>query len=139
MKVGIVGSRRRNGYRDMQYVLKLVEQLKRNYPVLELVSGACPKGADDFAATAARLYGVKIKEFPVGGAAHKGEFVQKAYARNRQIAEYSDVIYALVHSDRTGGTENTIKHAHDLEKTVYIVDDSGQIYLEGEAVKDRDP
>jgi hypothetical protein len=146
MKVAIVGSRRRSSYKDRSYVYRLVDQLGHEahlegdgYP-LEFVSGACPLGADAFIAEVCKVLGLSIKEFPVDHSTpitSAWEFAKRAYARNRQIAEYADVVYALVHSDRTGGTENTIEHARTLKKPVYIVDDVGRIYLEGEDSSDK--
>jgi hypothetical protein len=135
MKVGIIGSRRRNTLKDRKQVLKIVGNLisvKDSEP-FELVSGGCLQGADAFAEAAARAYEIPIKVFPVDRSTpilHKGEFAERAFSRNRQIAEYSTVIVAWVTPDRTGGTENTIKHAHELKKPVYVVDESGRAYLE---------
>ena len=133
MKVGIVGSRRRNTLHDRKLVFRLVERLIKENPGEEiiLVSGSCPKGADHFAAEAAKVFGLTIVEHPVPKKeyAHKGEWVAEAFARNRLIALDSDVIYALRASDHTGGTENTIKHAEELQKRTFEVDEKGECLL----------
>lgn len=133
-KIGIVGSRKRSTLVDRQIVFDIVAASIEHYgrENIEIVSGACPKGADHFAAEAARFYGVKLVEFPVPTdppIKHRGDFRERAYARNKLIAEYSDVLFALVHSSRVGGTENTISHAYALEKKVFLVDEAAQIYL----------
>lgn len=133
LRVGIVGSRRRNTMRDIKIVYKIVEELLADNPdrKLVIVSGACPKGADAFAAEASRVLGVELKEFPVPKVpyANKWEFAQAAFARNKLIAEDSFVGFALVTPDRTGGTEDTIKHFNNLKRKVYLVDGNGRYYL----------
>lgn len=132
LRVGIVGSRRRNTLRDRRLVLELVERLLEDNPhrTLVLVSGGCPKGADAFAAEAARVYGVKLVEH-LPRPTHHGRwaFVEAAFERNRRIAEDSQVGYALVHPDREGGTENTVGHYLELKKNVFLVDGEGRAYL----------
>lgn len=131
MKIGIVGSRRRNSLNDRQMILDLVRDLKTKFgEKLELVSGGCRTGADNYAEDASRIHVVKMKIFlPVGNVKSKWEFRVAAFARNRQIAEYSDVLFAQVSSDRTGGTENTIAHAVELGKRerCFLLDIDGSI------------
>lgn len=133
LRVGIVGSRRRNTIKDMRIVYRLVEKLIRHNPdkKIVIVSGGCPKGADKFAEEAADIYKLDKDIYPVpeGEYAHKGEWVAAAFARNREIPLHSDVVYALCHEDRKGGTENTIEHCRDLEKETYLVDENGNCLL----------
>lgn len=142
LRIGIVGSRRRHTLSDRKIVFEIVEKAISKNPDKEiiLVSGACHKGADAFAAEAARVYNVKIVEYPVPKVQykHRGEFAKAAYARNRLIAENSDMGFALVSPDRTGGTENTIRHYVDLKKKVYLVDQDGSAYLVQNGTKDTD-
>lgn len=129
LRVGIVGSRRRCSLKDRKIVFDIVKKLKDLRDVdVTVVSGACRLGADNFAAEAARFYGVKLVEFPVPKKqyTHRGEFAMEAFARNRLIAENSDYGFALVHSSRTGGT---VSHYNDLKKKVFLVDDDGLTYL----------
>lgn len=133
LRVGIVGSRRRNSYNDQKMILKLVSMLVSLNPSREvvLVSGGCPKGADNFAAAASRIHRVPIKEWlPIGGPFNsKWEFAKAAFARNEQIAADSSVGFAQVAADRTGGTENTIGHYLNMRKKVILINDSGGLYL----------
>lgn len=144
MKIAIVGSRRRHNRKVQQQIFCIVEECMldcgRKDEPFEVVSGGCMLGADIFARDAAHAYRVPYWEFPVDHSTpieHKGEFAKRAYARNRLIAERADVIYAFVSADRTGGTENTIKHAKELGKTVFVIDGAGQIYLEHEGKADK--
>ena len=121
MKVGIVGSRRRN---DRELVETLVNELPEGTVI---ISGGC-RGVDTWAADAARRRGLEVVEFlpdlPPSGSPH-WEFARAYHARNKQIAENSDVIYAFVAPDRKGGTENTIKHAKKLRIRVEVINESG--------------
>lgn len=139
MRVGIVGSRRRNSMKDRYQVFGLVEKLHQESGDLVLVSGGCRKGADSFAEEAAKAYVVPMVIcLPVfsEGAQFNAE---PYFKRNRKIAENSDVIYAWVSADRTGGTENTIGHALNLKKTVYLVLDDGKVYLFKDGLLSCDP
>lgn len=130
MKIGIVGSRRRNTDRDRRYVFELVEYLIKTYDdELVLVSGGCPDGADGFAEQAADFYGVSmLVHYPAKWpkASTYGEATSRFYARNLKIAKDSDILYALAATDRTGGTENTIGYMKKLGKVVWIIDEAGQ-------------
>lgn len=141
LRVGIVGSRRRCSLTDRKIVFGLVEKLIRTYPQREItiVSGACRLGADSFAAEAAQLYGLKLLEFPVPKKdyAHRGEYREAAFDRNRLIAENSEMGFALVTRDRTGGTENTVEHYRKLRKRIILIDDVGRAYLSPSEESDR--
>ena len=108
MRLGIVGSRRRNKLSDKILIRKKVKELNP----LEIVSGGCKQGADRFAEQITKELRIKKKIFlpekPKRMVYH--EFVKAFFSRNKQIAEYSDMLIALVAPDRKGGTENTIKH-----------------------------
>lgn len=132
MRIGIVGSRRRSSLSDRKIIFDIVARaIKKSGGDLTVVSGGA-SGPDSFAEEAADILGAKKtihripKDPPVK---HRGEFTERAYARNRLIVEDSDVIFALIHHTRTGGTENTIKHANELGKKVFLVQDDGRIYL----------
>lgn len=131
LRVAIVGSRRRNTTVDCAIVETIVRNVKLLNPFRDvvIVSGACPLGADKFAAMCAPVHGCGLLEFKVPKIryASKHAFREAAFARNREIAENCDICFALVHSDRTGGTENTIGHCVDLGKTCYLVLDDGAI------------
>jgi predicted Rossmann-fold nucleotide-binding protein len=106
----------------------MVETLVASLPEETIViSGGC-RGVDSWAAEAARSRGMKVIEYlpdlPLNLSSH-WEFTRAYHARNRQIAENSDVIYAFVAPDRKGGTENTIKHAKKLGIRVEVISESG--------------
>lgn len=130
---GIVGSRRRKSLQDRRIVFNLVELLLgRCGSNLIIVSGGCPDGADAFAEEAAKLFGVKTDISPIDkeGIKNRWDFTKKAYARNRVVAERSKSgLFCLVAEDRKGGTENTIEHALELKTPVFLVNNSGEVFL----------
>ena len=119
MNIGIVGSRR---WKNRAAIESLVKTLPPNTTV---VSGGA-RGVDSWAAEFSRKRGLKVKEFlpdlPSNGNP-RWEYTKAYHARNRQIAEYSHVVYAFVAPDRKGGTENTIKHAKELGVPVNIINE----------------
>ena len=133
MKIGIVGSRRSNSYFDNSVVMSIVKKAIDRYGSqnITVVSGGCPKGADFFAEKAADALGLQKLIFPVERKdfPDKYSFVREAFARNLKIAENSDIVFALVHSDRTGGTENTVSHCLNIVTPVILVDDDGRLYI----------
>ena len=114
-RVGIVGSRR---FLNKEMVELLVNELPDETII---VSGGC-RGVDTWAANAARLRGLQVIEFlpNLPKSAPRWAYTKAYHERNKKIAENSDVIYAFVANDRTGGTENTIKHAQKLGVRVEI-------------------
>lgn len=133
MRVAIVGSRRRNTLADLRIVTDLVERLVAQHGKITIVSGGCPRGADNFAEQAARIFTlpVIVHRIPPGSGT-MWEFTRRAHSRNELIARDADEIYALVHPDRTGGTENTVAHGLRLKKPVYLVLEDGSTYLSQE-------
>lgn len=130
LNVGIVGSRRRNNMPDRKMVYALVEQLKQENPGrLVLVSGGCPKGADSFTEEAGRLFGVPVVVYKPDLSKPSRYTAEPFFARNQQVAADSHELYCLVSPDRTGGTENTIRHMLEFKKSVYLVDAIGDCYL----------
>lgn len=120
--IGIVGSRRRNTAKDhFATCATLNHYLSKNkIKDFKLVSGGCPKGGDLFAEAIARDKGLTITihypnwKGPAGKAA--------GFVRNTAIAEDCDVLIAVVASDRTGGTEDTIRKVKKLGKPVILVE-----------------
>jgi len=127
MKIGIVGSRRRDSEADkaiLREYLKaeLVLMLARNEPII-LISGGCNAGGDRFAEELSKELGLTIKIFypdksglPVNPS--YWDHVKMFYARNTLIAEACDVLVCLRASDKKGGTENTRSTAKKLGKLV---------------------
>lgn len=118
-KIGVVGSRRRNEERDFFLVRGRIYLHMR--PGDSLVSGGCKEGADHFAEA---VYEQFKAYFPLGQMIihlpdktkldkrlpYRAAYAKIAYARNELIARDSNILIACVAPDRTGGTENTIKH-----------------------------
>ena len=119
MNVGIIGSRRWKSR-------SAVESLVNTFPADTTVVSGGAKGVDSWAAECARKRGLKVIEFlpdlPSNGSP-RWEYTKAYHARNRQIAEHSEVVYAFVALDRKGGTENTIKHAKELGVPVNIINE----------------
>lgn len=110
MKLGIVGSRRRNSLQDKAILKERILELNPDM----LISGGCHKGADFFAEEIAKELGIPITIYYPKLVQEKNyppHMVRDAmYARNMLIALASDHLIALVAEDRKGGTENTIMH-----------------------------
>lgn len=104
MKIGIIGSRRRDSDKDFKKVNDSF--LVHFFEGDEIISGGCPKGGDRFAEKLAELYKVPITIYK----ADWKKYGKKAgFLRNTDIARESDILIACVSEDRTGGTEDTIK------------------------------
>jgi len=115
-RIGIIGSRRRNTGEDFRVCENAFLSAYKEGD--ELVSGGCPKGGDEFCYQIAKKYGIPIKiYFPNWDKYGKGA----GFVRNTKIAEDSDIIIAVVHPDRSGGTEDTIKKAEKLGKKIILV------------------
>jgi hypothetical protein len=117
LKIGIVGSRR---WKNQDAVEELVNTLPLDCTI---ISGGC-RGVDTWAVETAKERGIEVAEYlpdlPLSGSP-PWEFTKAYYARNRQIAENIDILYAFVTEDRRGGTENTIKHAMKLGVRVEVI------------------
>jgi len=129
MIIGIVGSRRRNSEKDFGKTVTELARLERRTKrfIKKIVTGDCCEGGDKFAKDIAYMFGydieVKYKLDPETGEKliryidDYYEFCRVCYDRNEEIAkEPLDYLIALVTPDRTGGTENTIKHFKRLHK-----------------------
>ena len=130
--MAIVGSRRRNTLVDRAFVDKVIQRAIEKWKDVIIVSGGCPKGADDFAENIAKTMALPVHIFRIPKdppIENKWEFTKRAYARNALIAEDCDVMFALVHRDRTGGTEDAVKKALGLGKIVWLVFEDGSTYL----------
>lgn len=125
MKLGIVGSRKRDAQEDYFLLIKRVKELQPDM----IISGGCSRGADKFAEQIARRLDILITiHYPKIGEKVKSynywKYVDACYARNKLIAEESDKLIALVAVNRKGGTENTIKHfkaCHSREEDLEIL------------------
>lgn len=119
LTIGIVGSRRRTSNKDQNSLIETLDKFLTESKVKKyrLVSGGCPQGADAMAEFIAKSRGLTI-------IIHYPDWVKNGKAagfiRNTSIAQDCDVLIAVVASDRTGGTEDTIKKAEKLGKPVII-------------------
>jgi predicted Rossmann fold nucleotide-binding protein DprA/Smf involved in DNA uptake len=141
LRIGIVGSRRRNTLKDRQIVIDIVRSATVAFPDkhIVIVSGGA-EGPDSFAKEAAALYGLEYKDHPIPRdppITSKQDFVFRAFSRNKDIVVDSSLLFALVHPNRKGGTENTVTHAVDLKKKFFLVDQEGRCYLSGVGWNER--
>lgn len=118
----MVGSRRRT---DRASVERLVASLGQFDTV---VSGGC-RGVDTWAREAAMARRMNyVEHLPrLAPGMPRDEVVEAYYARNRLIAEDCDVLHAFVAPDRTGGTENAIKHAKAAGVKVIVMVETSEV------------
>ena len=132
-KIGIVGSR---AYTNKKNVKDLIFKIKEKYgDDIEIVSGGQKDGADGYAKKYALEFGLKYVEFPPSHYSwnmhcklpatqyNRPYYVSNYFKRNKQIAEYSDIIVAFVQpGTESNGTKNTIQYAEKMKKLVKILD-----------------
>ena len=133
IKIGIVGSRR---YTNKQKIKDLIFEIKEKYgDEVEIVSGGQKDGADGYAKKFNLEFDMKYVEFPPAHYSwnmhcklpateyNKQYYVTNYFKRNKQIAEYSDIIVAFIQKGvKSRGTMNTIHYAEKLKKLVQILD-----------------
>ena len=132
IKIGVVGSRRRNTQYDKDLIMAYVHGIltmttdnddETSIENVEFVSGECPLGADRFIKEICNEMKLNYKGFPPNlppSGSPKYEYVNAFYARNKQIADYVDVLVTLRAPDKKGGTENTIKYFTDTPGRMLI-------------------
>jgi|TARA_B100000287_G_C20487496_1_gene723704 predicted Rossmann fold nucleotide-binding protein DprA/Smf involved in DNA uptake len=132
IKIGIVGSR---AYTNKKRIKDLIFEIKQKYGnEVEIVSGGQKNGADGFAKKYALEFNLKYVEFPPShynwnmhcvrpvGEYNKPYYVSNFFKRNKQIAEYSDIIVAFIQPGvESRGTYDTIRHAEKEKKLVKII------------------
>ena len=125
--IGIIGSRRRDSKADYELTCAAFDSIYEKGD--KIVSGHCPQGGDRFAEKIAAKLG--LTEDNGGLILHRPDWKNHGrgagFVRNTYIAEDADIIIAVVAKDRTGGTEDTIKKAKKLGKTIILVPQIGQI------------
>ena len=133
IKIGIVGSR---GYTNKKKVKDLIFQIKEKHgDEVEIVSGGQKDGADGLAKKYALEFNVKYVEFPPvhynwnmhcklpATQYNKPYYVSNYFKRNKQIAEYSDIIVAFIPEGvESRGTMNTVEYAKREKKLIKIID-----------------
>ena len=132
IKIGIVGSR---SYTDKKKVKDLIFEIKEKYGnSVEIVSGGQREGADGFAKKFALMFGLNYVEFPPSHYSwnmhcvlpasqyNKTYYVSNYFKRNKQIAEYSNIIVAFIPDGvESRGTMDTVGHAEKLKKLIKII------------------
>jgi predicted Rossmann fold nucleotide-binding protein DprA/Smf involved in DNA uptake len=131
IRVGIVGSRK---YTNKKKIKDLIFQIKEKYIDAEIVSGGQRDGADGYAKKFALEFDMNYVEFPPSHYTwnmhcklpateyNKQYFVTNYFKRNKQIAEYSDIIVAFIPEGvESRGTMNTIEHAKKQKKLIQII------------------
>ena len=132
IKIGIVGSRK---YTDKRRIKDLIFEIKeKSGDGVEIVSGGQRDGADGFAKKYALEFDMSYVEFPPShynhnmhcilprGEYNKPYYVSNYFKRNKQIAEYSNIIVAFIPEGlESRGTMDTIRHAEKLKKLVKII------------------
>ena len=132
IKIGIVGSRK---YTDKKKIKDLIFEIKEKHgDEVEIVSGGQKEGADGLAKKFALEFDMIYVEFPPVHYNHnihcklsakhynKPYYVTNYFKRNKQIAEYSDIIVAFIQKGvKSRGTMNTIHYAEKLKKLIKIV------------------
>jgi predicted Rossmann fold nucleotide-binding protein DprA/Smf involved in DNA uptake len=133
IKIGIVGSR---SYSNKKRVKDLIFQIKEKYEdEVEIVSGGQQDGADGYAKKFALEFDLDYVEFPPAHYSwnmhcklpatkyNKPYYVTNYFKRNKQIAEYSDIIVAFIPEGvESRGTNNTIQYAEKMKKLIKILD-----------------
>lgn len=141
LKVGIVGSRQYlNALKIKDYIYRLKLQFEDH---LQIVSGGCKTGADKYAKKFALEFHLNYGEFPpahnpyniycisknistdpwrYGKTKYNTSYsVTNYFKRNKEIAEYCDVLLAFIPAGVISrGTNNTIKYAKEFGKKVLI-------------------
>ena len=132
MRVAIVGSRK---YTNKRRIQEFVFKLKQKYgEELEIVSGGQKDGADGYAKKYALEFDINYSEFPPSHYSHnmhcirpRGEYskpyyISNYFKRNKQIAEYSNIIVAFIPDGvESRGTMDTVGHAEKLKKMIKII------------------
>ena len=114
--IGIIGTRRRDSFSDMEEVWKEFYSIYEDGD--EIVSGGCPEGGDRFAEVIAKKKQIPIKIYY----AQWRKYGKSAgFIRNGLIAKAADMLIACVAEDRKGGTEHCIKYYLGLGKNKLII------------------
>lgn len=130
IKIGIIGSRRRNSSADKLTLFNFLKDFLKQYEGKQIifVSGGCPKGGDRFAEEIAKeldifhdmiIYYPNKADLPENP--DRSDFRKINYARNILIAHDCDELIGMVAKDRLGGTEHTILHFEKFTKKKVIL------------------
>lgn len=141
--VAVIGSRRRNEESDREQVLRaVVAVLEREVgrrPVV-FVSGGCRKGADrhiELFVEATELTLVRFLPRDVPAGSPHWARTRALHDRNTRIVTLAGEVLAQVAPDRTGGTEDGVKKAHRLGRSVTLLNPDGTLTVEHPPVSKR--
>ncbi len=119
--IGIIGSRRRDSQEDFKTCWNTFLTVYKDGD--RIVSGGCKRGGDRFAELIADKYSLTADNGLL--MIHYADWDQygkrAGFIRNTYIAQDADLIIALVATDRTGGTEDTLRKAMHLHKQILII------------------
>lgn len=138
VRIGIVGSRRRDTNEDLQLLLDrlipILEMYDREGKDITIVSGGCPFGGDRFAEIIIDQFGLKPlihrpdkSQLPRNP--ERRDFARINFARNTLIARDSDVLIAIL-AETKGGTDDTVrkfKKFHPKGVVILIGERNGNI------------
>lgn len=124
IKVGIIGSRDYPVKRDVVSLIN--NHLVETSNDIKFVSGGCKEGVDKWVKEYVEecpdlRLGDNYREFPPKFREIKGrDFnVGDFHARNQEIAEYSDVIFAFQYNN-SSGTQSTIDKCREVGTPVFV-------------------
>ena len=132
IKIGIVGSR---SYANKKKIKDLIFEIKEKYgDEVEIVSGGQRDGADGYAKKFALEFDMSYVEFPPTHYSwnmhcklpatkyNKPYYVSNYFKRNKQIAEYSNIVIAFIPDGvESRGTMSTIDYAIKEKKLTKIL------------------
>ena len=133
IKIGIVGSR---SYTNKKKIKDLIFKIKEKHGEMEeIVSGGQREGVDGFAKKFTLEFDMNYVEFPPSHynwnmhcklpatQYNKPYYVSNYFKRNKQIAEYSDMVIAFIPDGvESRGTMSTVEYAKKEKKLVEILD-----------------
>src|SRR3990167_1839762 len=126
LKIGIVGSRRRDRPEDKELIRQAMSHLinKDKNVIISLVSGGCKTGADHFAEELSNELRLSISiHYPDRSKMKddsKYEYVKQLFARNTLIANEADILLACW-DGKSSGTLDTINKSRQLGKQVVLL------------------
>ncbi len=125
-RIGIIGTRKRNGADSFQKVKKKFFELYEEGDII--VSGGCQSGGDRFAEVIAKQNGIPILIIYPN---YKKHGRAAAIIRNGPVAEASDIVIACVVDPddgidevlkrKKGGTEDTLRKYTKHKRGVHLV------------------
>ena len=114
MKVCVCGSRSIVKYETVASHLSLLKE--QGLKFTQLVSGCC-RGPDLLAETWAETVGVNIIRFP---ALWKRFGLSAGPIRNKQMADYSDIVIAF-YDGKSAGTKQMIQYCKEINREIKVI------------------